>query len=224
MSRINAAAALGLALLLLTVSNLAAADKPTDQGKPPRPATAAVEKALDSPFEAKFDKTPLREVVKLLENRCKIHIALDQHALNDVKIGADTPVTIDIHAPSLRLGLHELLSPLGLTWTVRDGALLITTPEEEDYLLFVKVLDVSDLVVCRDDKGILWDDYDTLTDAIRWTVAPTTWDEVGGPASIIGASLGKAKILIISQTYRNHRKIAELLSPDPRNCRETFGR
>ena len=110
MSRIHAAAALGLALLLLTVSNLAAADKPTDQGKTPRPTTAAVEKALDSPFEAKFDKTPLREVVKQLEKRCKIHVILDERALNDVGIGVDTPVTIDIHAPSLRFVLNEMVA------------------------------------------------------------------------------------------------------------------
>ena len=62
----------------------------------------------------------------------------------------------------------------------------------------------------KDDE--LWDDYDTLIDVITETVKPTTWDQVGGPGSITGASIGTAKVLIVSQTYEVQGEIARLLA------------
>jgi len=73
------------------------------------------------------------------------------------------------------------------------------------------VYDVSDLVVCHGVHDEFWDDYDTLIDVICDTVMPTNWDCVGGPGAIAGASLGGAKVLVVSQTYHIHCKIAELL-------------
>jgi hypothetical protein len=90
--------------------------------------------------------------------------------------------------------------------------LLITTHEEAENRLITKVIDVSDLVVCRDTKGEHWDDYNTLTDMIASTIKPTSWDQVGGAASIVGASFGKAKVVVISQTYDVHQEIAKLLA------------
>ena len=93
---------------------------------------------------------------------------------------------------------------------------MITTPEEAESRLTTKVLDVSDLVVCRDKDDELWDDYDTLIDVITSTIMPTTWDQVGGPGSITGASLGTAKVLIVSQTQDVHEEIATLLAESAR--------
>jgi hypothetical protein len=90
--------------------------------------------------------------------------------------------------------------------------LLITTPEEADNLLSTKVYDVSDLVVCRDKHDELWDDYDTLIDIIESAARPPSWDDVGGAGAINGASLGKAKVLVVSQTYEAHAEIADLLA------------
>jgi len=78
-------------------------------------------------------------------------------------------------------------------------------------MLFAEVYDVADLVVCRDSKGQLWDDYDTLTDAIMTTVHPHSWDAVGGPGAIAGATYASAKVLVVSQTRDVHREIAEVL-------------
>jgi hypothetical protein len=71
---------------------------------------------------------------------------------------------------------------------------------------------VSDLVACRDEHDAPCDDYETLIDVINSTIQPTSWDEVGGPASNKGASLGTAKVLVVSQTYRTHCQIAKLLA------------
>ena len=94
---------------------------------------------------------------------------------------------------------------------LRHGQLLITTPEEAETMFYPEVYDVADLVICRDSKGQLWDDYDTLTDAIMVTVEPNSWDSVGGPGSIAGDTYASAKVLVVSQTRDVHREIAELL-------------
>ena len=75
-------------------------------------------------------------------------------------------------------------------------------------------------MVCRDSKGKLWDDYDSLIDLIKSTVYPTTWDDVGGPGSIAPANLGTAKALVITQTYHVHCRIADTLAKIPQSPRK----
>ena len=104
------------------------------------------------------------------------------------------------------------MKKLNLTYIVLDEVLLITTPEDAENQLETKVYDVADLVACRDDHDIPWDDYDTLIDIITSTLKPTTWDEVGGPGSIQGATLGTAKILVVSETRDVHEDIVDLLT------------
>ncbi len=53
-------------------------------------------------------------------------------------------------------------------------------------------------------------DFDSLIDLITTTIAPTTWDEVGGPGSI--AEFRTNLSLVISQTQEIHEQIADLLS------------
>jgi general secretion pathway protein D len=52
-------------------------------------------------------------------------------------------------------------------------------------------------------------DFDTLIDLITSTIAPTTWDTVGGPGSIEGFPTNLS--LVISQTQDVHEQIADLL-------------
>ena len=52
-------------------------------------------------------------------------------------------------------------------------------------------------------------DFDSLIELITSTVAPTTWDEVGGPGSI--APFATNLSLVVSQTQEVHDQIADLL-------------
>jgi hypothetical protein len=176
------------------------------QQPPLRVAEVRLEDALNSTTEIEFTEAPLQEVIDTLKERHRIEIQIDTKALTDVGIGTDTPVTKSLKGITLRSALNLMLHELGLTWTIQDEVLLITTPEEEDNLLTTVVYDVADLVELSDG-----DDYDTLIDLITSTVKPTTWDNVGGPGSIQGSSLDTAKVLVVLQTYRIQREIANLL-------------
>jgi hypothetical protein len=52
-------------------------------------------------------------------------------------------------------------------------------------------------------------DFDTLIQAITWTIKPQTWDEVGGPGSILEVPV--ASSLVISATYDVHDEVLQLL-------------
>lgn len=53
-------------------------------------------------------------------------------------------------------------------------------------------------------------DFDSLIELITTTIAPTTWDEVGGPGAI--QSYQNNLSLVISQTQEVHEEIADLLT------------
>jgi hypothetical protein len=188
--------------------------------KPPRPVVKAlrpvenvarIEAALAGPTEVTFVEAPLTDVIDVLKAQHNIEIQIDTRALEDVGIGTDSPVTIDLKGISLRSVLNLILHKLNLTWIIADEVLIITTPEEAENRLDTKVYDVSDLVVCRDDHDALWDDYDALIDIITATIKPTSWEAVGGPGAVRGNALGTAKVLIVSQTQDVHEGIVSLL-------------
>ena len=222
--------AVATVLWLLTVASLSAAEESTlddpfgasavNEPQPPpvasesrvRGSEAAIKKALAKPTQLEFIDTPLGDVIDYLKSYHAIEIQLDCRALEDVGIGADTPITKNLKGISLRAGLNLILRDLDLTWTIQDEVLQITTPEEAECRLKTKVLDVADLVVCRDSKGRPWDDYDTLIKMITVTVLPKSWNHAGGPCAIAPANLGTAKALVISQTDHAHDEIAEVLA------------
>jgi hypothetical protein len=178
-----------------------------------RSGETAIEEALNEPTQMEFLETPLSDVIDYLKECHAIEIQLDKKALDDVGISTDTPVTINLRGVPLRSALNLMLRGLGLTRMIQDDVLLITTPEEQDCRLVRKVYDVSDLVVCRDEHGFLWDDYDTLIDVITTTLMPPSGCTLGDPpGGIVGASLGRAKVLVVLQTYDVHSQIVSLLA------------
>jgi len=184
----------------------------------------AIEKALDQPTRLEFIETPLYDVVDYLRERHGIQIMVDHRALDMVGIPSDTPITVNIRKLPLRSALDLMLREFDLTWTVHCDVLLITTPEEAETMMITKVYDVADLVVCRDKKGRLWDDYDTLIEVLQTTVDPMNWDIVGGSGSADGGTFSTAKVLVVSQTYRTHQQIAALLKKLRRVARKHPGK
>ena len=52
-------------------------------------------------------------------------------------------------------------------------------------------------------------DFDTLIELITSTIAPTSWDDVGGPGSVVGFDGNLS--LVVSQTQEVHQDIVDLL-------------
>ncbi len=176
---------------------------------------AALEKKID-----KFDfvETPLIDVVEFIEDDSNINIELDTRALDTVGIGLDTPITRNLSGISLRSALRLILRELELTYTIEDEALIITTPEEAEDRLSTVVYEVRDLVKREAPVDTLVyspfgtaSDFDSLIEIMTSTIAPDSWDEVGGPGSVGAYEYAGKSVLIISQTHEIHEQITDLL-------------
>jgi hypothetical protein len=90
--------------------------------------TTPIEDALVAPTKFEFADTPLSSVIDQLKQSNHIEIQLDNRALDDAGVSADTPISIRMTSTALRSGLRLVLERFGLTYMVGDGYLLITTP------------------------------------------------------------------------------------------------
>ena len=145
-----------------------------------------------------FQDAPLLEVVDYLQTAMKIPIVIDRRSLDDVGLGSNTPVMIDLHDVSVRSALNLMLHELDLDYVVRDEVLAITTAEVARHQLDPRVYPLDGIEIERDQ----------LIEWIPSMVAPETWEEAGGSGKI--QSIGRlGSGLLIAQTCQVHGQIAE---------------
>ena len=170
-----------------------------------------IEAALDAPVQVDFKGTPLTEVIQKLAEEYRILIQLDGKALEESGVAADSPITRTLQGIALRSALDLLLRDLGLTYTIVDEVLLITSPDaaQSGEMLATVVYPVGDLVAFRDPSGEEWTDFDSLIEMMENSVAPDSWLDAGGSGIIQPFDEGRA--LVVTQTPRLHREVAQLL-------------
>ncbi|HWB08715.1 MAG TPA: hypothetical protein VG826_05810 [Pirellulales bacterium] len=205
-------------------SSLPAAEQEIAAHPLPTPRQWKIFAALDEATELDMADQPLSDVIEYWKQKHEIEIQLDGKALADAGIGSDTPVTLKTEGIRLRSALRMVLGNLDLTYSVGDGYLLITSKTEAENKLTSKIYPVHDLVTLdsmfrpRLEPGEkAGPDFQSLIELITSTVAPTTWDEVGGPGGIKAFTPSRA--LAISQTEEAHENIASLLA-DLRRTRD----
>jgi hypothetical protein len=170
---------------------------------------ARIEQALEKHSEFHFRDTSLEQAIQRIADKSGIPILIDIRALEDASIKPDEQVTLDINGVSLRGALNQLLGALDLTWILQNETLIVTTPEKAGNELTVVVYPVHDLVMVQTASGARFE-YQHLIDEVTAAVAPTTWDEVGGPGSI--HELAAAGALVVSQTREAQAQVALLLT------------
>ncbi len=177
-------------------------------------ARRQIEEALSRTGSVDYIDAPLSAVAAELRDRLGVNVVLAKDSLADAAIASDTPVTAHISAVSYRSLLHLILKDLKLAWTIRDEVLLITTPEEADSMLETRLYPVLDLVTMTGttpDKAMRSEqDYDTLIEAITTTIDPDSWDDVGGPGTVV--EYPSAGALLISQTEEIHEHVEKVLA------------
>jgi len=167
--------------------------------------------ALDSKTRVDMIDVPLIDVVDFLSEFHDIEVIIDNKALNDVGIDPSTPVTCDLKEISLRSALRLILRELGLTYTIEDEVLLITTPEEAETQLPLRIYPVTDLFRFEQEDGRVSYDLDSLKDLIMTVVAPCSWPAQSGPAPIDSIAMSDSVALIIPQTWEIHEELEMLL-------------
>jgi hypothetical protein len=88
-------------------------------------AESKIEAALRDHTQVEFIETPLQDVIDFLKDLHSIEIQIDTRALEDVGIGSDSPITMNLKGVSLRSALRLMLRQLDLTYVICDEVLLI---------------------------------------------------------------------------------------------------
>ena len=175
------------------------------------PGDRRISAILDMPTALKFEETPLKDVAQAIMQQHSFTILIDRRALDDVGLGGDTPVTFEVSDVTLGAALKLMLKQLDLTYVVRYEALHITTPEEAEEELMTVAYPITDLIRYRDPDGKTWSDFDTLMEVIMNTIAPDTWDEVGGAGAMEAMPLQDTDVLMVSQTQEVQQDVASIL-------------
>lgn len=193
------------ALAVLPVAGLGAElPRLADQ---PSTAEQSIRQTLDGPVKESLPATRLSDLVEYLSAEYHIEVQLDGRAVSEGLVHPQDMVSMNVQGIRLRTALELALRPLGLTWTIYDDVLLITTADEADRLLVVKVYDVHDLLRRGDPRN---GDCESLIELVTSIVAPESWDEVGGPGAIQEYHGANHAALAISQTPRAHEEIEGL--------------
>jgi hypothetical protein len=165
-------------------------------------ARDGIESALDEEATFEFVDQPLQDVVADVAHRHKIPIVLDAKSLDDFGIDTGTPITVNLKGVSLRSALRLMLANLELTYMIRDEVLQITTPETAEAFPQVRLFSVSDVLPA--DRGGDW-----LLALVTTVIAPDTWDEVGGPGSVV--YIDHLEALAVRQTDEVLEEVGQLL-------------
>ncbi|MEN6407703.1 MAG: serpin family protein [Thermoguttaceae bacterium] len=172
-------------------------------------AEAAIHRTLDRPITLHYDHELLADVVTDLQAKLGVPVRLDVKSLANAAIGEEQFVTFRVSDISARSAIALMLRDLDLTIAIQHETLLITTSEDADQMQTVRVYDVADLV---DAPGRKEPNFGGLIDVITTSVAPTTWDTVGGPGSIASFEAAGIKSFIVLQTDQGHVEIERLLA------------
>lgn len=208
-----------LAALLWTALSCAASHA---QQTPEAPAGEGLESvvrtALDHRVESEFVDLDLEIALAILSDECDVPIRLDRNIIPEARSRGRIRVTVQPSRARLQTVLDLMFEPLDLDYVIRDDILLVTTRHVAEEYVATKVYDVADLGPFPDVFGSSGDD--PLVEVIANTIAPTTWEEVGGPGSIrrfasfVSTEHGmrlNVDALVVSQTWRVHRQIESLL-------------
>jgi type II secretory pathway component GspD/PulD (secretin) len=185
--------------------------KPAPPPSSPAEARRRIERALDQPLKApmNFTEQPLRQVAQILADEYELPVQFDTKALDAVAATPDQEVTVQISNVSLRSALDLMLKNAGaeqLTYVVDNEVLLITTEEEANKKLEVRVYRVDDLV----SSLAAYDDLDALIEIVSSNVEHDSWVENGTGEGEIHAF--QPAMLIVSNTHRVHDQIDRLLA------------
>ncbi len=112
-------------------SNTASRPAPAD-GRLWSPRIDAIRRIPDKLIDLDLHEVPLTDFAGELEERLGIPVQIERTALLDAGIQPDVPVSYTAAGISARSALNTISASVGLTWTVRNEVLLLTTPEDAD--------------------------------------------------------------------------------------------
>ena len=111
------------------------------------PKNLAIEAKLRDRISLNLDKQPLREAITFIQNYTGLNIVPDPKAMGEEGLTTESPVSLVVNQIPLKTALKLMLRPLGLTYTVEDEVILITSSQTLQAETYPKTYYVGDLVL-----------------------------------------------------------------------------
>lgn len=160
--------------------------------------------ALSKRTSVELLATPLDEAIALLADKTELPIFLDRRALDDIGLGVDEPVNLNVREMPLKQVFKLIGQRFGLTYQVRNEVIEITSNEAAETHLQHAVIPIGEILAGIDSNRELLG----LRDTLELAVAPESWASVGGPASL--SMFGKS--LIVAQSEANLDELRQALA------------
>lgn len=107
-----------------------------------------IERRLQTPVRLRYDATPLGSVIADLSQLAGVNIHLDPRGLSQEGVRSDEPITVNLNTDiSLKSALSVILTPLHLSYVIKDEVLQITSEQLRDGAVYAKAYPVADLVI-----------------------------------------------------------------------------
>jgi len=118
----------------------------------PKPAwKTRLQGQLTRPVTFEFTEIPLSEVVRFLATVSDVNIVLDRQGIQAAGKDPDMPITLKVKDTSLSDALDWITDLTGLTYVLRNGAVLISDPSQSPGEKRLAVYDVRDLLASTPD-------------------------------------------------------------------------
>jgi hypothetical protein len=150
-------------------------------------------KALAAPCSVEFKGEGFGPVIDYLQKKMDVPIILDPASLMEANVNPETTtVSVALNNVVTRSALKKILADVGLTYVIKDEAILVVTPERAKQMMTVRAYYVGDLVAAT---GVQYGPIyqmaqmnlliNNLLVLIQQTIEPNSWEYKGGPGSIV---------------------------------------
>ena len=106
---------------------------------------AAARSQLQKELPVEFVEVPLEDAVAYLADSLEVQMYIDRRALDDAAISTDEPIDMNLRKIPGTMAFDLVLRQVDLTWGLREGVVMITTPEAAEANLVTRVYSVRDL-------------------------------------------------------------------------------
>lgn len=168
-------------------------DRIKERGKPKlSEREVALLRAMNSTLSVDFNKTRFRDVIDYIQEKAEMTILVDEASLRDAMVDYDDPVTFKINKIGVRTLLKKILADRNLTYTIREGALHVVTPQKARDTMVVRVYPIAELLGTENRFiwGPVWkrafelQHAQTIVNMVQQSVDPSMWNVNGGPGSV----------------------------------------
>jgi hypothetical protein len=114
---------------------------------------STLDEKLNKRIDAEFIETPLKDVLAYLHDTTRISFYLKTKRLDEAGVSTDAAVSLSLKQLRVSTLLDLMLEELGLVYTQKDDLVVITTAEDADATMEVRVYDCRDLIAMSSQRG-----------------------------------------------------------------------